>query len=192
MDAQNPANPPPAAAPVCPPYSDPVEIRPEPFLSMRFVIFAVLVIALAIAAALLKTGKGSLNDFFSAPKPVPQSTPAAPQPKAKPAMTVVQAKSPAIPAAIHSVAVASPKPAEPPKPGTFVVTSISLSQPSFAIINGKARFVGDNVEVPGATGWKVSQIADGFVYLQNGTTFTTLPLNTPSIKPLDDQLKPLN
>jgi hypothetical protein len=79
-----------------------------------------------------------------------------------------------------------------PKAGTFVVTAISLGQPSFAIVNGKSRIEGDPVEAPGVTGWKVKQIVDGAVYLQNGATVTSIPLSLPGIKPLDDKLQPLN
>ena len=73
-----------------------------------------------------------------------------------------------------------------------MVTSISLGEPSFAIINGRSLIVGDPVAAPGVTGWKVSRIVDGAVLLQNGSTFTSLPLSLPGIKPLDDQLHPLN
>ena len=80
----------------------------------------------------------------------------------------------------------------PPKDGTFVVTTISVGQPSFAIINGTSHVEGDALEAPGVTGWKVRQIEDGAVVVQNGATLASLPLSTPGIKPLDDELHPLN
>ena len=96
----------------------------------------------------------------------------------------------------HSAPAPSAVPAAPPvaplNPGAFVVTSISIGQPSFAIINGTSRVEGDPVEAPGVTGWKVRQIVDGAVVLQNGSTVASVPLSTPGIKPLDDALHPLN
>ena len=90
-----------------------------------------------------------------------------------------------------SAAIAAP-PVPAPKAGTFVVTSISMGQSSFAIINGKSRVEGDPVEAPGVLGWKVSRITDDAVWLKNGSTLTALPLTMPGMKPLDDTLHPLN
>jgi hypothetical protein len=137
---------------------------------VKFVIFAILVISMATFAGLLKSGRISLNRYFST------------------STAAVQAPAHAT-AAIHA---ATPPPVPAPAAGTFVVTSISIGQPSFAIINGTSRVAGDPVEAPGATGWTVKQIVDGAVILQNGSTLTTIPLSTPGIKPLDDDLHPLN
>ena len=131
-----------------------------------FVILAILIIGAAGVGGAVQSGKLSLNKYFSTSKPA------------------TQAKSSAAPAASVT----------PLKPGVFVVTAISLGQPSYAIINGKSRVEGDDVEAPGVTGWKVNRIMDGVVWLQNGKAFTPLPLTVqmPGIKPLNDQLHPLN
>lgn len=142
--------------------------------TVPFVIFAVLVIGLATGAGLVQSGRVSLNQYFSA-KPVAQSQGPLPFnlsfPGAHPVAT------PAVP---------------PPSPGTFVVTSISIGQQSFAIINGTSHSVGDAVAAPGAAGWSVRQITEDGVVLQNGATLATIPLSTPGLKPLNDNLKPLN
>jgi hypothetical protein len=136
-----------------------------PSRPIAFTIFAIVVIGGAAIGGLFKSGKLKLDQFFHTAKPV-----------------AVQAAAP-IP---HSA------PAAPPKPGAFVVTSISLAQPSYAIINGVSHTEGDPVEAPGAPGWKLNRILDGAVWLQNGSTVVAIPLTTPGIKPLDDELHPLN
>ena len=108
----------------------------------------------------------------------------------KTAMPVAQAQGPAAGPVAATAATAAAIP--PLNPAAFVVTSISLGQPSFAIINSASYTVGDSVAAPGVTGWKVKTIMDGTVLLQNGAAFTTLQLTTPGIKPLDDDLHPLN
>jgi hypothetical protein len=106
----------------------------------------------------------NLNHFFNVPKPAAQAQ-----------------------AQVHAAA-----PVAPLKAGAFVVTSISLGQPSIAIINGTSHAEGDPIEAPGVTGWKVMRIGDGTVWVQNGSTVAALPLTLPGIKPLDDELHPLN
>jgi hypothetical protein len=168
METQTPVNgPAPSAFPryvSLPPERDP---EPASWLSAKFIIFAILVIGAAAVAGSLKSGKLTLPGYFHANKATAQARPSA---------------APA----------ASAAPVAPLKPGAFVVTSISLGQPSFAIINGQSRIEGDPVEAPGVTGWKVKRIVDGAVWLQNGTTLAPLPLSMPGIKPLDDELHPLN
>jgi hypothetical protein len=89
--------------------------------------------------------------------------------------------------------VSRPAPSAPPlNTSALVVTSISLGQPSFAIINGVSRTVGDSVDAPGVTGWKIKAITEGTVLLQNGTSVASLTLSDPGLKPLNDDLHPLN
>jgi len=148
----------------------PGQPEPEPLLSAKFIIFALVVISAAVFAGSLKSGRISLNRFLNAPKVAGHATP--------------------LPA--PSVSKVPSTPAVPPKAGTFVVTSISLTPPSFAIINGVSRVEGDPVDSTGTSGWKVRRIMDDSVVLQNGATFASLPVTTPGLKPLDDQLHPLN
>jgi hypothetical protein len=145
---------------------------PEPFFSARFVIFSILVIGAGALGGAIQSGRISLNQYFNTPK----------------AQVLVSAANPKA----HGSPAPSATPAPAFKPDTFIVTSISIGQPSFAIINGTSRVVGDHVEAPGVAGWKVRQIIDGAVVLQNGPTLVSLPLTTPGIKPLDDALHPLN
>jgi hypothetical protein len=169
MDTQTLPKPDPNAAPVYRSYPAQVEPEPAPVFSAGFVIFAVLVIGAGAYLGCLKSGKVPLPKFLTAPNAV-----------ARPAAHAVLSVPPAAP------------PVAPLNPASFVVTSISLGQPSYAIINGTSHAVGDAVEAPGVTGWKVARIVDGTVWLQNGATFAALPLSTPGIKPLDDTLHPLN
>jgi len=164
MDTNTLPKPAPNAAPGYTSLPAQTDSEPASGLSAKFIIFAIVVVGAAGLAGSLKSGKLTLNRFFNVPK------------------VIAQAKALALPAA----------PVAPLKPGAFVVTSISLGQPSFAIINGESRTEGDPVEAPGVTGWKVKQIVDGAVWLQNGSTVASLPLTLPGIKPLDDQLHPLN
>lgn len=150
--------------------------RDEPFFPAKFVIFAVLVIGAAATAGSLQSGRISLNRFFN----VPASAPAAPHPAFHTAPATATAPA----------STAAPVPTL--KPDTFVVTSISIGQPSIAIINGTSHIQGDPLQAPGVTGWKVGQIVDGAVILENGATVATIPLSAPAIKPLDDTLHPLN
>jgi len=150
----------------------------EPLFSIKFVIFAVLVVGAAAVGGSVQSGRVSLNRFFNVPA---ATAPAPVQP-----VPATKALAP------HAAPAPSAAPIPPLKPDTFVVTSISLGQPSIAIINGSSHVEGDPVEAPGVTGWKVRQIVDGAVVLQNGSTLATLPLSTPGIKPLDDELHPLN
>lgn len=131
-----------------------------------FAILATVLIAVAAVGGAVKSGKISLNGLFGKAK------------SGTPEFVSVQSTQVAHPQALQ--------------PGTFVVTSISLTEPSFAIINGISRAVGAPLEAPGVTGWKVARIMDGSVVVQNGATYTTLPLTTPEMKALDDNLKPLN
>jgi hypothetical protein len=145
---------------------------PKRIFTVKFVIFAILVIGAAAVGGLVQSGKISLKQYLS-PKPVvAQAAPA-------------QALSP------HAAATKAP-PVPPLKPDTFVVTSVSVGQPSFAIINGISHAEGDPLTAPGVTGWKVHRILDDSVLLQNGKTFASVPLSTPGMKPLDDTLHPLN
>jgi hypothetical protein len=161
-----------------PPVKTYISLPPEreaaaPVFSAGFVIFAIFVIGGAGLGGAVQSGRISLNRFFNAPKAVVRQAPV---------QTVAR----------HAAPAPSAAPVPPLKPGTFVVSSISIGAPSFAIINGISRVEGDPVEAPGVTGWKVRLIVDGAVVLQNGSTLTSLPLSTPGIQPLDDQLKPLN
>ncbi|HEX4083745.1 MAG TPA: hypothetical protein VHY22_02450 [Chthoniobacteraceae bacterium] len=90
-----------------------------------------------------------------------------------------------------AVAHAASTPA-PLKAGAFVVTSISVGRPSYAIINGVSHAEGDTLSAPGATGWRVRRIDDAVVWVQNGMTVTSIPLTTMALKPLNDTLHPLN
>jgi len=145
----------------------PPEVAPETkTFSPGFIVFAILLIVAAAVAGCLQSGKLSLNQYFNVPKPV---------------VVAQAAPHPAAPIAVP-----------PPKAGAFLITSISLGASSFAIINGKSRVQGDPVEAPGVTGWKVNQIVEGGVRLQNGATIVLVPVSEPGLKPLDDQLHPLN
>jgi hypothetical protein len=159
-----------------------VDNEPEAFLSARFVVFTVFVMSAAVFGGLLQSGKLSTHRTVAVAKPA--IVPGVPQ---------VAAAKPTIPtAAAHHVALPPPASAPPPKPDAFVVTTISLGQPSIAIINGVSHAEGDILNAPGAKGWRVRKIMDGAVILQNGTTLATIPGSFPSLKPLDDQLHPLN
>jgi len=164
----------PATEPATPDHGQ-ADSEPASGFSGLFILFAVLVIGAAAVAGAVKSGK--LNRYFSVPKPAAQA-------QAAQAAQTGQAID-----VIHAALAIPPAPL---KPNTFVVTSISLAQPSFAIINGQSRTVGDPVAAPGVTGWKVMRIVDGTVLLQNGPTVASLPLSLPGIKALDDQLHPLN
>jgi hypothetical protein len=164
MDPSIPAKPAVNAAPVYPSYPAANQSLPEPDSSWLSARFVIFSILVIGAAVIGGSLKSGRLNLDATIKAAPQT------------------KAPAAPVA----------PVAPLKPDAFVVTSISLGQPSFAIINGKSRTVGDPVEAPGATGWKVKQIIDGAVWLQNGAALASLPLSTPGIKPLDDQLHPLN
>lgn len=179
MDTHAPSHPAPNAAKGYISLPPEIDDDPEPLFSVKFVIFAVLVIGAAAIGGAVQSGKISLNQYFNTPKA---------------AMFVSAGVTPAAHAGPGAGAKTAPTPvpAPPLKPDAFVVTSISIGQPSFAIINGTSRLQGDPVDAPGVTGWKVRQILDDSVILQNGSTLATLPLSAPGIKPLDDQLHPLN
>jgi hypothetical protein len=148
-------------------------VEPAPFLSVKFILFTLVVMTASIALGL--HGK-----IPSIPFNIPFIKTAAPAAQTQPVA----------PAATANAAPAAPVP--PLNPAAFTVTSISLGQPSFAIINGVARSVGDSVDSPGVTGWKVKNIMEGTVLLQNGSSFATLTQSTPGINPLNDTLHPLN
>jgi hypothetical protein len=149
----------------------PPEKAPEPFLSGKFVAFAIFVISIAAGAGLVQSGRISVAKYIDTRK--------------------VAAVAPFVAAIIPKSAQVPAVPAPPA--GTFTVTSISIGDPSFAIINGVSRSVGDPVDTNGVTGWKVKQIGDEVVVLQNGTTVTSVPLTIPDgLKPLDDSLHPVN
>jgi hypothetical protein len=167
MDTQTPTEPAPPKGYISLPPE--VDEPTEKIFTAKFVIFAVLVIAMATVAGLLKSGHLSLNKYFNTP----------------PTVTAALAHTPFAPAA-------TPVPIAPLSPAAVAVTSISLGQQSFAIINGNARMVGDAIDVPGVTGWKVKQITDGAVVFQNGSTISTIPLTSPGLNKLDDTLHPLN
>jgi len=150
-------------------YSAQMDPEPASGVSAGFIIFAVVLIGAAGIAGSVNSGKLNLNKYLSLSKPPAQV---------------------AAPAAVPVAAPAAP--VAPLKPDAFVVTSISLGQPSIAIINGTSRIEGDPIEAPGVTGWKVKRIVDGAVWLQNGATVASLPLTLPGIKALDDNLHPLN
>jgi hypothetical protein len=68
-----------------------------------------------------------------------------------------------------------------------------MGDPSIAIINGISHAVGDEVDAPGVSGWKVKRIGEDAVVLENGSTEKTVPLSVDDgLKPLDDGLHPLN
>ena len=143
-------------------------------------------------ATLAGAYQGGLISFAKAKPPVAATVATA---SARP-VTGIPAKPAAtahVPTVAEKIAAAVPaKPIAPPKEGTFVVSSISLGQPSIAIINGQSRVQGDPVEAAGVTGWTVSQITEDAVVLRNGVTLASIPLATPGIKPLNDELHPLN
>jgi len=140
----------------------PLPPEPAPIFSIGFILFAILAIGGAGLGGALQSGKLTLGQFSHAAH-----------------------------AAVSAVAPAPAK-VPPPPAGTFVVTSILLGQPSIAIINGKSQAEGAAVDAPGVTGWKVSRILDGVVWMKNGVTLAPIPLTLPGIKPLDDSLRPLN
>jgi len=136
------------------------------------------------------SGKMSLNQFFGARKGM---APAVSEVASGGSVVapVIKAVSPVI-AAIIPKAVRAPA-APLPSPDTFKVTSISMGDPSIAIINGISHAVGDEVNAPGVSGWKVKQIGEDAVVLENGSTDMTVPLSMDDgLKPLDDGLHPLN
>ena len=209
MDADNPVKEPaPKAAPSYQAFSTEADLEePARCFSPGFIVFAVVVIGVAAIAGSIKSGKINLNWFFNVPKVASQAAGAhvfantrgtAATPGMTAAASGMTATASAPTAAAHAAPGApgvhgTPTGAVPPlKPGAFIVTSISLSPPAFAIINGRSRIVGDPVEAPGVIGWKVARVMDGAVILQNGGSFATLPLTAPGLKPLDDELKPLN
>ncbi len=178
-----------------PPETDP----PQGFFSAKFVIIAILAAGALTFAGLIQTGKISLHRSSTTPKASAPPTALAwvtnSLSTTKAALAANSARvSEEIPPANsnRTTKPVPPAPVAPLKPDTFTVTSISIGQPSIAIINGISRAEGDPVEAPGVTGWRVRQILDDTVILQNGPTQTTLPISTPGIKPLDDQLHPLN
>jgi len=167
MDVQTPPKQPVQPAPVVVPYCPPPEPEPRSVFSVPFIIFAVFVIGGAGIAGAIQSGKISTNRLFKAAK----------------------AAAPSIASALPALHTA---PVMPPKAGTFTVTSISLGQPSYAIINGQSHAVGDPVQAPGVSGWKVGRIDDDRVWLQNGSTWSAVPLTEPGLNPLNDTLHPLN
>jgi hypothetical protein len=178
---------------VLPPEADPV---PEPIFSARFLVFAFIVISLAAIGGLVRSGRITVNQVLHLP--------------ASSTATVSFAPSSAVPApaaaAVHAApaSVVQPRPAAPvaaavpiaaPKsfpPDTFVVTSIAIGSPSYAIINGFSYEIGQTVNSDTAKGWFIRQITGNSVVLQNGDSVETVPLSTPKLKPLDDTLQPLN
>jgi hypothetical protein len=148
-------------------------VEPAPFFSAKFMLFTVVVMTVAVALGL--HGGISFIHFGKSGAPT--------------------AQAPGAMAAIAAL-VSKPAPAAPPVPplntAALAVTSISMGEPSFAIINGVSRTVGDSVDAPGAPGWKIKAITEGTVLLQNGTSVATLQLSDPGLKPLNDDLHPLN
>jgi len=177
-----------------------VEAAPDKVFSGKFVVFTIFVIGLAIVGGLAKSGKPALIQYVTLSHyfNVAKAAAMAPASGAAAAPASQDAAAPAAPVAQKVSAAPAENAAGPAPsvvtldPNTFVVTSISIGQPSFAIINGTAKVVGDAVEASGVTGWKVSQIEDGTVWLQNGASLAALHLSTPGIKALDDNLRPLN
>jgi len=139
-----------------------------PIYSLRFIIVSILILAVAGIGGLLQTGRLTVAQLTGAAQAAATPSPAA-----------------------HAVPAAAP-PAPTPKPGTFVLSSISLGHPSYAIINGVARTEGAPVTAPGVTGWKLSRIMEGGILLMSGTTVFPIRLTVPDIRPLDDNLHPLN
>jgi hypothetical protein len=152
-----------------------IAVEPAPFFSAKFILFTVVMMTAAVALG--SHGKIPFNPFSKTAAPNAQAQASGP-------MAAI--------AALTGKPAPSAPPVPPLNPASFIVTSISLGQPSFAIINGTSCTVGDAVAAPGVTGWKVESIMDGTVVLQNGASFANLQLTTPGIKPLDDDLHPLN
>lgn len=170
METQSPPTPA-AVAPKTYVSLPPQIEEPAPFFSAKFIVFSIFVLGAAALAGSIQSGKISLNKYLRMVKaealaPASGAPPAAPAPAASPVPLF--------------------------KPDTFVVTSISMGDPSFAIINGVSRTVGDPVEAPGVTGWKVRQIGNGKVWFQNGSSVESVALTAPGLNPLNDQLHPLN
>jgi hypothetical protein len=145
---------------------------PEPIFSIRYVLFVICVMTVAVVLGL----HGKIPFINSGPDHKP-GTP-----------EFVSATM----AAFHAAPSQAATPIPPPPPGTFIVTSLSAGPSGFAIINGHSYGVGDAVADPGASGWTIREIEDGDVILQNGATVTAIPLTDPGLKPLDDTLHPLN
>lgn len=182
----------------------PLEPAARPRSSRGFAFLTVVVLLISATLGALRSGRITLDRFMSAPKTAalvkemiqtaPNNFPIAPATAAKAMPASAAAR--VVPQAAAPRAVAQAKapeaPAETIPQGAAVVTSIGLAEPRFAIINGVARSVGDDVPLPGATGWRVARIADGAVTLQKGRSYAVVEVTTPGVKPLDDSLKPLN
>jgi hypothetical protein len=179
---------------VLPPEPDP---EPEPFFSVRFILFCAVVFNLAVLGGSIQSGRIRVDRYLHLKEP-PTSTTVSFAPS-------VAAASPVAPVA-HASPSASGAPGSLAKPvnaalaliaptfppDTFVVSSISIGNPSFAIINGVSRFKDSLVETDTVKGWTVRTITENSVVLQNGRTLKTIPLSAPKLKPLDDTLQPLN
>jgi hypothetical protein len=181
---------------VLPPEEAP---EPEAFFSAKFVVFCVIVIGIAALAGAVQAGLIPVQSYLAKLPGVNSSGLSFAPSSATPAPISPVAPAAAVsPAAVAAKAAPSPLiPATPPPPksfpaSTFVVSSISIGNPSFAIINGVSRLKGDLVETDTVKGWTVRQIVENAVVLQNGEALETIPLSAPELKPLDDTLKPLN
>jgi hypothetical protein len=179
----------------------PEVVEPVTFLSAKLVAFAVVVFAAATVAGLVRSGRLEISGFgvkpaavvsAGAPVSADATTPVAANPVAaqKPVMVTQKPVSFVANAAVQPVKPVAPSPTLPA--GTFTVSSISVGNPSFAIINGTAKVAGDAVEANGVTGWSVRQITESTVVLQNGSGVAELPLTSPGLNPLNDKLNPLN
>ena len=165
---------------------------PEPIFTVRFIAFTFFAFLFAVAGGLAASGRLSLLHLTLIPPAAPHIAAQAVIPQSAPASAANPARHWTAPAIIKAIMAAPPAPAPVLQPGTFTVTSIALGQPSIAIINGTSHVEGDPLEAPGVTGWKIRQILEEAVIVQNGSTLASLPLSTPGLKPLDDQLHPLN
>jgi hypothetical protein len=176
---------------VLPPEPEP---EPEALFSAKFVVFCIFVIGAGALAGGIQSGQIPVQRYLHLPVSsgstvslAPSSATPAPAAHAAPAAVAVPAK--VAPAALIAATPAPPI-SFPAK--TFVVSSISIGNPSIAIINGISRVKGDLVETDSVKGWTVRQIRENAVVLQNAATLETIPLSTPELNPLDDTLKPLN
>lgn len=201
MELARPAEPPasiavptpaPAPAAVPPPAqfrSYPRDEYVEPPTSPKFLILAIIAVVATILAAVIQSAINRHNQPATpaahAAARVHPVAPAHAATSASPAHSVTPA------GLITPVRLIAAIPVPTPKPGVFTVTTISLAEPRFAIVNGVSRFEGDFLEAHGVTNWKLTRIADGAILIQNGPTSTWLPLSAPRIRPLNDKLNPL-
>jgi len=144
---------------------------------------------------LVQSGRITLSQFPRLPGSGTTTVSFAPSAAAPAPPTVHAGPAVAVPVRPATAQVAAATSVPVPKsfpPDTFVVTSISLGNPSYAIINGFSYETDEEVNSNTAKGWFIRQITENSVILQNGDSIETVPLSTPKLQPLNDTLQPLN